>query len=137
MIIKEDFPPNIEMIKIFFPHLEEYKPVFCYGDTLYNPFKAKLTIDIEVHEEVHSKQQGTDPEGWYYNYFHDIHFRLKQEIEAYGTQLQFINSLHLPSKMREWKEEKLAEGLSSPLYGSMVSYAEAKSKIRNYAKTNR
>ncbi len=134
MKILETYPPNYDKIKLYFSSLEEGKPIFAYKDTIFNPFKVTLTKDLEIHEEVHSIRQGNEPEVWWTKYLENPSFRLEEEIMAYGTQLKFINSLNLPSKIREWKEEKMAEALSSKLYGDIISYGEAKSKIRNYAR---
>lgn len=130
MKIVEDYPPNFEAIKKVFPDMSK-NPVFCYGDTIYNPFKVKITPDIEVHEEVHSKQQGFNIDGWWEDYLNDKDFRLKQEIMAYGAQYFFVSKSDMPRKILSRYLDGLAEQLSSSLYGSLVSHNEAKSKIRN------
>lgn len=135
MKIIETFPPNIEEIRKHFPNFAEHEPLFCYGDTIYNPFKTTVTKDLEIHEEVHSKQQGEFPDVWYFKYFNDIEFRLQQELEAYGTQLAWVKKQDIPGKLKDWKKEKIAQALSGSLYGNLLSYAEAESKIRNFAKT--
>lgn len=134
MKIIEKNPPNIEDIKKYFPHYEKHQPLFCYGDTIYNPFKLEVAKDLEVHEEVHSKQQGEFPDVWYYKYFNDLQFRLEQEKEAYGEQYKFIKGLDMSRNLKDWKKEKMAEALSGELYGNLISYVEAERLIRNYAK---
>ena len=93
-IIYGQFPPNYgELIEYFDANvLEEKKAIFCYGKSIYSPFNRKVTPDVEIHEEVHSKQQEAcgNPEMWYYKYINDPEFRLEQEVEAYGTQYAFI-----------------------------------------------
>lgn len=134
MKIIEEYPPNFGIIDLVFPHNKEHCPIFCFGNVIYNPYKVTITKDLEVHEEAHSKRQGNNPNEWWMRYLENKEFRLQEEIIAYGVQLAFINSLGIPAKIRQWKEEKLAEGLSSNLYNLGISYGEAKSKIRNYAK---
>ncbi len=133
MKIIDGFPPNYTDIQKVFPNCEEHQAVFCYGDTIFNPFKIYMRPDLEVHEEVHSKQQGKLPDVWWYKYLNDKAFRLQQEIEAYGTQYAFAKK-HTSGKLLDWVKGKFAESLSGPLYGNLISYGEAESKIRNYAK---
>ena len=136
MKISTEYPPNINDIKKVFPNLEKHKPLFAYGDTIYNPFKAEIRPDLEHHESTHSKQQGDYPEVWWYKYLTNQQFRLEQEIEAYGEQYLFAIKAGVKGKMKDWLKEKLAQSLSGELYGNLLTYGEAESKLRNYVKTN-
>ena len=111
-----------------------YKPVFCYGDTIYNPFNREITPDIEQHEMVHQKQQSgySSTDMWYNMYITDSKFRLEQEIEAYGEQFLFAKNHGIRGTMLEWLKDKLARELSGGAYGNIISYGEAVSKIRHY-----
>ncbi len=133
MKIVNEFPPNFTNIEFVFPNLREHKPIFAYGDTIYNPYEIEVGKDLEIHEEVHSKQQGDDPETWWNKYLTDTEFRLSQEIEAYGTQYAFAKK-YVNRKLSDWLKDKLAKALSGKLYGELLSFQEAESKIRNYAK---
>lgn len=133
MILKE-LPPNYELIKTVFPNCEERKAVFTYGENIYNPFNANITPDIEYHESIHTKQQGSNIDEWWLKYCNDKVFRLEQEIEAYGEQLAFAVKNGVRGKLYDWIKEKLAQALSGELYGNMISYQEAESRIRHYAK---
>lgn len=135
MKILTEFPPNYAQIQLVFKEIEKHKPIFCYGDTIYNPFKREITPDLDKHEEVHSKQQGLYPDQWWGQYLNDRDFRLQQEIEAYGTQYAFVKSFVKNTKLLEWLKENMADALSGELYGNLLSYGEAESKIRNYAKS--
>lgn len=134
MKILNEFPPNYEDIKKTFPEMEVMKPVFCYEDNIYNPFNVRITPDLQVHEEVHSKQQGFNPADWWQRYLNDKEFRTDQEIMAYGTQLFFVSQSDIPKKRLEEYANSLAEQLSSGLYGSVLSFGEAKSKIKRACK---
>ncbi len=134
MKIKDEYPPNIEDIKKVFTNLEKHKPIFCYSDTIYNPFKVNVTPDLHVHEGVHQRQQGDYPDVWWYKYLTDMSFRLDQEIEAYGEQLKFVKDNGVRGKLFDWIKDKIAMSLSSDLYGNIISYAKAESAVRNYAK---
>ncbi len=133
MKIVTEFPPNFEIIKLSLGNIEEHTPIFCYGDTIYNPFNIDVTPDLEMHEEVHSQQQGADPATWWHYYLQDRDFRLKQEIEAYGKQYALALKI-APRKLSDWVKEKCAQSLSSELYNLGITYHQAESLIRKQAK---
>ncbi len=135
MKIVESYPPNWQLIKIALPLCERSEPIFSFGGVIYNPFKRVITKDLEVHEGVHEVQQGINPTGWWNQYLTDSAFRLQEEIEAYGVQLAYFKKNANNGKLTEWLWYKMAEALSGETYGNLISLAEAKSKIRNYAKT--
>lgn len=127
--ISNEFPPNYRDIVMLLGECKD--AIYCYGDTIYNPYKRDITPDIEIHEQVHSKQQGDNPDMWYNKYLTSGDFRLSQEIEAYGEQYHFVKGL-LPAKLREWAKDNMAKALSSPAYGNLLSYREAEQAIRRY-----
>lgn len=125
-----DYPPNYQLIKGFFPDLEAFDPIFCYGETIYNPFGREITPDLVAHETVHSKQQGHDPEAWWTRYGIDPAFRLSQEIPAYHAQYEVIKRNSRDREFLAWYLFQLAKSMSSSLYGNMVSQSEALGLIR-------
>lgn len=129
MKILEENPPNIDIIKRHFPIYPQV--VYTYGDTLYNPSKAFISDHLMIHEEVHAKQQGNDPDDWWNKYIKDRSFRLDQELEAYRTQYQFICK-HIKDRNKRmpflWG---IANTLSSPLYGNLVNKQKAIKLIQN------
>lgn len=131
----ETYPPNYETICLFLSPPEH--SLFCYGDTIYNPSKREILPDAIHHESVHSKQQGDNPDVWYNKYLTDGSFRLLQEVEAYGEQFIFakdaIHKAGETNKMADWVLSTMAQALSTD-YKLDISYGEAESKIRNYAK---
>lgn len=142
------FPPNWNKIKEAFPHAEAEQAVFCYGEVVHNPFNANVTRDLEVHEAVHCKQQGDDPEKWWDRYIADPNFRLEQEISAYGLQLYHLKNEtvmltddkgkhvegHRPNRLITWYLEMIAKTLSGPLYGNIIGYHQAHTRIRHFIK---
>lgn len=148
MRILNTFPPNWNKIKEAFPHAETEEAVFCYGEVLHNPFNAKITRDLEIHEACHSAQQGDDPEGWWKKYISDPTFRLEREVEAYGTQLYHLKTtkvlkldelgnekeMYIPTRVIDWYVEKIAQTLSGPLYGNIIDYWKAHTRIRHFIK---
>lgn len=130
----KDYPPNWNVISLAFPLAPQFKAVFPYGDKMYNPFNEIIYPDIELHETIHSKQQGNDPEGWWFRYIQDTDFRREQEIQAYGAQYRFLLDNIPNTRATDTLLDELAGSLSSELYGKLLSFGEARSKIRNYAK---
>ncbi len=130
--ISEDYPPNYDDIKAVFD-LSDAKPLFTYGDTIYNPHKADLRPDLLIHEEIHSKQQGEDPKSWWVKYLKDTDFRLSQELDAYALQFHYVKE-RVKADKYFWFLDKLAETLSSKIYGNLLTYQQARTKIRKREK---
>lgn len=148
-ILNHEYPPNYDLIKAALN--PEAHAIFCYGKKIYNPSARELDPSIEHHESIHCKQQGTDIDGWYFKYLTDPAFRLSQELEAYGEQYKYTKrSLEaLNDAMEGGKKlvigktdllsyalDSMAYALSGVSYGGLISFAEARSKIRNYAKNS-
>lgn len=120
-------PPNYEEVKKHFPTADFDKgTLFTYGDTCYC---KSITPDLVVHEETHTRQQA-NPEEWWSRYFVDVEFRLEQELEAYRNQWRFIKKNVKDRNQQERYLSSFAKDLSSPLYGSIVTYSEARSLIK-------
>lgn len=108
--------------------------IFTYGDTIYNPYNVPLTADLVEHEEVHCKQQGKDPEGWWTRYIDDPLFRVEEEVEAYAVQYTYICTQVRDRNRRHLVLRDLARSLSSPIYGSVISPSSAYNLIKQRAK---
>lgn len=134
MKISKSFPPNYRAIVEALGECEN--AIYCYGDTIYNPHGRDITPDIEIHEQVHSRQQGPQPEIWYYKYLTDGEFRLEQEIEAYGTQWAFVKDQPIPAKIKQWAKDSMAKALSGKEYGNLINHREAEQAIRHFANNN-
>ncbi len=134
MKIVYELPPNIvEIKKVLAP---PPGAVFTYGDTMYAPMLsgAEPPENLLVHEMVHERQQKY-PAAWWSRYLEEPTFRLTQELEAYGAQWAFINKAeNLSRKFKDRFLDSISFDLSGPMYGSMLSQAQARSKIRNAAK---
>ena len=65
--------------------------VLTYGDTAY--CKYPLSPDLIVHESVHVRQQGDEPDKWWKQYLYDPDFRREQETEAYLAQADFLRKI--------------------------------------------
>lgn len=123
-----DYPPNIEDIRAVFPL---HKGVFfAYGDILYNPDNAPFDRFLLVHEQTHKEQQERiGVAEWWNLYLHNTQFRFEQEVEAYRNQWRVVKSHGKDRNKLEDYLRQIATSLASPLYGSMVTYSEARGII--------
>lgn len=111
-----------------FPFLSEYKKHFeITKDTIFACLPdiycdGHLTEDLLVHELVHLRQQEQiGLKEWVYDFLYDPEKRLEYEVEAYREQLKSIKDRN----HRTRAYFTAARQLSSPLYGSIISYADA------------
>lgn len=132
MKISKEKPPNYDKILTFFD-VKDKNVVFAYGDTIYAPNGGDIAEHLVVHEAIHSKQQNTDPEGWWQRYLVDGAFRLDQEVQAYATQYTYIKRLY-PVRVSDEFLDEIARDLSSAIYGNIVDFHKAHSLIRRFAK---
>ena len=121
MKIIRDHPPNYEEIKAKFD--PPAGVIFCWGSLIFNPDDVRIPPEILIHEGVHSKRQGDAPGKWWDRYIANDYFRLWEEVPAHQAEFRFLNA-------RGRNTDHVAERLASPLYGSMVSVAEAAQMIR-------
>lgn len=134
MQLLSGFPPNIEKIRSVFPDIAP-RAVFTYGDTMFiqDTKPVEVAEHLVQHEMTHTLQQGEYPEVWWNKYLSDVEFRLSQEIEAYGRQYRYIYDRTLNKYAKE-ALMMLAIDLSGPMYGNLLTFGEAETKIRRAAK---
>lgn len=131
MKVIKAYPPNFATLAKAFPIKGRPGILYAFGDKLYNPSGVKVTPWIMAHEMVHGERQqdeGMYLEKWWDEYINYPDFRLKEELLAHRA---------------EWKEyqkyvtaggtylDAISTRLSSPLYGSLLSFEEAKRRIAN------
>lgn len=134
MEVIEENPPNIEEIKKVLKINNDI--IFSWGDKIYNPGKHKLTLDLIIHEDVHLERQGRTEEGakeWWKLYLEDPQFRLDEEVLAYGKQLKYIKA-NFNDEVYKIVLFKIADALSSELYGKLASFQKAESLVRRISK---
>jgi hypothetical protein len=105
---------------------------YAWGDIIYSPSSTTVPPEIEVHEEVHSRQQEEigGPEIWWAKYLHDVPFRLQQEVEAYRAQ---IASLPTRPERRNCRR-RVAIDLAT-LYGLPITRQQADDFIQGHSMT--
>lgn len=148
MEIQNTYPPNFELIQSILPTSKERPAIFCYGNTIHNPYGLDVKPELIFHEQIHANQQGKKPDEWWTHYLTDTQFRLRQEVEAYGAQYYFVQKyldqestkaaedgkIINRNKLLKHSLDSMAEALSGSIYGSLVEKHRAESLIRNYAK---
>lgn len=130
MKINKNFPPNYSDILKQFPDLKNYKPIFTYGNTIYNPWDIFIDPALLVHEKTHSVRQWTDPAMWWFQYLVDPAFRLNEELLAYRAQWQYACAHYSHNDQRSLLNH-ITTALSSSLYGNLITKKQAKEKITN------
>ena len=148
MKVVAEYPPNFDLIKtVLLGAGPEH--TYCYGDTIYAPDGHEVPPDVTFHEREHARQQAGEPQAWWMRYLSDPDFRLEQEEEAYGEQyifaLQAIENAaekapegqSLAAGKNNLKAQALftiAQAFSNGAYALMLSYSEAETRMRHYAK---
>lgn len=135
-LIVNDFPPNWEKIKSAFP-VENAEVAIAYGNTIYNPFKLPLRDDVIHHEEVHLRQQKGNSDAWFEKYMADPTWRVEQEAYAYGQQLKYIKQHRQKGQDERALVTALhsfAKFLSGPVYGNVISQAQALKLISKFSR---
>jgi hypothetical protein len=131
-------PPIYEFIAQHFS-IEGQKGIyFCWGDKIFNPDDVKIPPAIMEHEKVHSIRQGDTIEGWWLRYCVDKEFRFAEELLAHRAEFNwYCQQTNANEQMpgyrsrKEYHLTKIAQRLSSPLYGSMISTSAARRAICN------
>lgn len=124
MKIEKSLPPNFEKIAKHIPQAHGHGVIFAYGDTIFNPSGVYIPPHIVAHEEIHGRRQlaiGVD--SWWDNYIRDLDFRYNEELLAHREEYRIACAGSRQVRRRALKE--IAKRLCSPLYGSLVSEAEA------------
>jgi hypothetical protein len=122
------FPPMYAEINRRF-NVRGRPVIFTWGDTIHNPSRIKITPELMVHEGVHSNRQGEEPEFWWIEYIANPEFRLAEEIPAHRAEYADVFSRVPTGRVTETALHRIAARLSSPLYGSMIDYYEARRLI--------
>ena len=131
MNIKEENPPFQirELCEVKFNTIG-VKPIFTYGDCIYNPLKAPVDKFLVAHELVHKDQQGDQPAKWWNKWMDDDAFRFEQEWQAYFVQFAVIKKDVKDRNRIARVLHALAGDLSGTMYGKLCSYTEARQLIQ-------
>lgn len=138
MKIIKAYPPNYKQIRAAFPVKGVPGILYAFGDRIYNPSGANVGTHLIEHEKVHHAQQTNvviNPPSaltlerqalaWWHQYIHDPAFRLAQEIPAHRAEWKELKAIAPMGENRELYLYLMAKRLSGPLYGNLISLAEA------------
>lgn len=106
--------------------LDGMRPVWTYGNTLYNPHGGIIDAPLYAHEQTHSVQQGDSPAQWWTRYLEEPEFRFEQELAAYRAQYVSYQEVVKDRNALNRILHGLASDLSSSLYGGLCTHAKAK-----------
>jgi hypothetical protein len=133
--VLRSYPPNHAAIVAAFPVIAHRRGIlFCYADAIHNPDGITVTPALYAHEAVHSERQAGlfpnfGPEGWWNHYLANPQFRLAEELIAHRVEWRhFLGEGHGRKERRAYLSQ-LASRLASPLYGGLVTTAQAKRMI--------
>ena len=131
MIILFSEPPFRKEIDKFF-NLEGKRPIFTYGDVIYNPLGTHIDVPLMRHKEFHSKQQKKyGVKKWWDRYLKDPNFRLAMEVPAYQIQYREAEKISKDRNRLFNYLVALAKDLSSGMYGSIMTFQDAVNAIKN------
>lgn len=123
MIVRFERPPLFDKIHAKFDVAG--KPIiFAFGQVIYNPERIKIPSTLFAHEKVHGERQGkqfSDIENWWLRYIEDKEFRFTEELLAHRAEYHAYRKLHGPGQRTAKYLDQVAEKLSSPLYGGLVT----------------
>lgn len=149
MHIKHEKPPLYDLIAARFK-LDGHKPIFAWGNTLYQPFSTdELPEYLIAHERVHGARQIMLADGiidrdaavshddkirlWWERYCKDDRWRLEEELMAHRAEY-IARALRMSSRAdRRRALTTVAQRLCSPLYGwprGMVNETKAKMLLK-------
>lgn len=124
-------PPNFDAVAAVFPEARKAGTVFSYHGKIYNPSNIKIGPALLAHEATHLERQGDDEQGvldWWAAYLEDPVFRYNEELFAHRAEYRRFAELFGKSHWGKFLDA-IAGRLSSPLYGGLVTKAQAKEAI--------
>lgn len=126
-------PPFWDRIVEKFPEVEKGDVIFAWGTVIYRPnVCAGLSKPLMAHETVHCVRQLSYPggvEAWWERYLAEPKFRLDEEIPAHREELRVMMQKFKGQSMRNHAISRIAARLAGPLYGNLITIAEAKKLI--------
>jgi hypothetical protein len=126
-------PPRYDEIVAAFPAAATMRPVFAWGDAIYNPHRIQIDQHLLAHEGHHGMTQHPavgGPDAWWDRYLVDPEWRVEQELEAYIIQYKSFCGITRNREARHKYAYAIAQQVSGPLYGSIIPHWTAFRRIR-------
>lgn len=142
MIVVHDRPPLWDLIDAKFKVAG--KPIlFAWGERIYNPMGVNVPKELHAHEEIHGERQVAFGnallgvfaapehcvEAWWREYIKSPEFRLAEEIPAHRAEYLSVCKRHADRNYRAKALSMIAMKLAAPLYGNLVTPAQARDLI--------
>jgi hypothetical protein len=116
VIIKDEYPPNFELIRSAFPNAENHGVIFAYDGRVYNPSGNTIPPALLAHEGVHLRRQAEGTaDTWWHSYIRDSEFRYHEELLAHAAEFKASRS-HGDRNAGAALLQRTAMRLIAPLY---------------------
>lgn len=133
MIIVYEFPPHWAAVNAKFGiEARGLKPIFAWGNKIYNPYRVGVSRAIMAHEVVHGDRQSAGIEDWWNRYLDDDEFRLTEEVVAHRAEYEAL--LHEYGNNRVNRRlflSQTAQRLRAPLYLYKLPIDEARRLLKD------
>lgn len=156
-ILYHEYPPIFDEIVKVFPFAADKGVIFSWGDKVYFPQPTGLIPpQLVAHEEVHGGRQlnyaweigqrEEEPKDnsiefylaenersvrmWWEEYLKNPQFRLTEELPAHQVEYKVYCEMVKDKNQRARYLHRMAMRLAGPLYGSLITYTEAKKQIQ-------
>lgn len=122
-------PPNFHDILPVFPMASRMGVIFAYAPNIYAP-GGRVPPEIIAHERVHiQRQEHIGVELWWARYLVDTDFRYKEELLAHRAEYHYLIGETASRQVRRVALKQVARKLAAPLYGKLVTTAQAMGDI--------
>lgn len=133
MKIIKGYPPNYAAILKVFPQAASPGVIFCYGESLFNPSGRPISDPLLRHEETHAyRQQVEGIDAWWDRYLRDPQWRFVEEEIAHIVEWKTVLAGESNRANRRAMLPIIAKRLSGPLYGNLITFAEAKRLLKKH-----
>lgn len=129
MNIVSTHPPNYADILAVFPDAAKHGVIFTYGNTIYNPSGSDISPALHAHEGIHCGRQGSAIDEWWARYLVDVEFRLNEELLGHRAEYRAFLATTRNRETHNHYLQQVAQRLSSPLYGNLLSMQQARKAI--------
>lgn len=126
MKVLKAFPPNYARLRKAFPISGKPGILYAYSPILYNPSGYGVMPWIAAHEALHmARQEEQGVEEWWDKYITSTTVRLYEEILAHQAEwTEFTTQVNNRNRQTQYLDI-MADRLSGPLYGRLISRSEA------------
>lgn len=137
--IVDDYPPMYDEISQAFNLYPNDGVIFSWGERIYNPGGSVIPAQLIPHEAIHGERQVKGASNvtllnicdWWRQYMDSWEFRLSEEIHAHRAEYQWFMDNGNRSQRRS-ALKRTAARLGSPLYGGIITQAQAMNILRTH-----